>query len=144
MFGKIKNFFKKAWEWAEALWEKHDEMMEEMVTAVLPMVIDVAFRTDLSGDQKKKAIVDAIIDNAQVSADNVSHSLLNEAVEVAAAKYNIQIGKLTLDKMNASREAALQAARDFANKKLKISGTEAEAAGVNAAVVLTNADVDKN
>jgi hypothetical protein len=144
MFGKIKNFFKKAWEWAEALWEKHDEMMEDMVTAVLPMVIDVAFRTDLNGDQKKKAIVDAIIDNAHLSAANVSHSLLNEAVEVAAAKYNIQIGKLTLDKMEASRQAALQAARDFANKKLQISGKEAEAAGVNAAVVLTNADVDSN
>lgn len=144
MFSKIKNFFQKAWEWVEALWEKHDDMIEEMVTAVLPMVIDTAFRTDLSGEQKKKAIVDAIIDNAQVSAANVSHSLLNEAIEVAATRYNIQIGKLTLDKMEASRAAALKAARDFANKKLQISGKEAEAAGVNAAIVLTNADVDKN
>jgi len=144
MFGKIKNFFQKAWEWVEALWEKHDDMIEEMVTAVLPMVIDVAFRTDLSGEQKKKAIVDAIVDNAQVAAANVSHSLLNEAIEVAATRYNIQIGKLTLDKMEASRAAALKAARDFANKKLQIHGKEAEQASVNAAVVLTNADVDKN
>lgn len=144
MFGKIKNFFQKAWEWVEALWEKHDEMIEEMVTAVLPMVIDTAFRSDLTGEQKKKAIIDAIVDNAQVSASTVSHSLLNEAIEVAAVRYNIQIGKLTLDKMEASRAAALKAARDFANKKLQISGQEAEAAGVNAAVVLTNADVDKN
>lgn len=148
MLKKIKDFFRKAWDWIEALWDKHDEMLEEMVAAVLPMVIDVAFRPDLSGDQKKKAIVDAIVDNAHVAVDHVSHSILNEAVEVAAARYNIQIGQLTVDRMQASRDAAVKAARDFANKELKITGTEAEAAGIEPVkpkpedtVVLTNEDV---
>lgn len=141
MWKKIKDFFRKAWDWIEALWEKHDDMLEEMVSAVLPMVIDVAFRSDLTGEQKKKAIVDAIVDNAEVAAATVSHSMLNEAIEVAAARYNIQIGKLTADRMDASRDAALKAARDFANKKLKIEGKEAEEAGINAAVTLSNEDV---
>lgn len=141
MFKKIKEFFRKAWDWIEALWEKHDETLEQMVSAILPMVIDVAFRSDLSGEQKKKAIVDAIVDNAQVAAHEVSHSLLNEAVEVAAARYNIQIGQLTADKMDASLDAALKASRDFANKQLKISGQEAEEAGVSAALHLSNKDV---
>jgi hypothetical protein len=141
MFKKIKEFFRKAWDWVEALWDKHDDAIEEMVAAVLPMVIDVAFRSDLKGDEKKKAIVDAIVDNAQVAAHTVSHSLLNEAVEVAAARYNIQIGQLTAAKMDASLDAALKASRDFANKKLQITGQEAEEAGINAAIHLSNEDV---
>jgi len=141
MFKKIKEFFRKAWDWIEALWEKHDDMIEQMVAAVLPMVIDVAFRADLTGEQKKKAIVDAIVDNAQLAAGVVSHSMLNEAIEVAAARYNIQIGQLTADKMDASLDAALKASRDFANKTLKISGEEAEAVGINAAINLSNEDV---
>lgn len=141
MLEKIKEFFRKAWNWVEALWDKHDEMLEEMVVAVLPMVIDVAFRPDLSGEEKKKVIVDAIVDNAQLAVDQVSHSLLNEAVEVAAARYNIQIGQITLDRMQSSRDAAVKAARDFANKELKLSGQEAEDAGVNLDVNLSNEDV---
>ncbi len=84
MWKKIKEFFEKAWKWIEALWEKHDEVLEEMVSAILPMVIDVAFRNDLSGEEKKKAIVDAIVDNAEGAADTISSSMLNEAIEVAA------------------------------------------------------------
>lgn len=138
MWKKIKEFFEKAWKWIEALWEKHDEVLEEMVSAVLPMVIDVAFRNDLSGEQKKKAIIDAIVDNAEVAADRISESMLNEAIEVAANRYNIQIGKLTADKIDAARDATLQASRDFADDKLKITGTEAEEAGIT----LSNADVE--
>ena len=137
MLKKIKEFFRKAWDWIEALWDKHDEMLEEMVTALIPLVIDVAFRNDLTGEEKKRAIVDAIVDGAEVAADRISDSMLNEAVEIAAARYNIQIGKLTTDKMDAARDAALKAGRDFADDKLKITGTEAEEAGVS----LTNADV---
>jgi len=142
MFKKIKEFFRKAWDWVEALWEKHDDMIEQMVAAVLPMVIDVAFRPELSGEEKKKAIVDAIIDNAEVAASTISKSVLNEAIEVAAARYNIQIGQLTAERMDASLDAAVKASRDFANKTLKITGEEAEAVGLNAAVILSNEDVE--
>jgi len=138
MWKKIKEFFEKAWKWIEALWEKHDEVLEEMVSAILPMVIDVAFRNDLSGEQKKKAIVDAIVDNAEAAADTISSSMLNEAIEVAANRYNIQIGKLTADKIDGARDATLEAARAFADNKLKITGTEAEEAGIS----LSNADVE--
>ncbi len=138
MWKKITEFFRKAFTWIEALWEKHDEILEEMVSAVLPMVINVAFRNDLSGEDKKKAIIDAIVDGAEKAADEISTSMLNEAIEIAANRYNIQIGKLTVDKMDAARDAALKASRDFADKKLNITGTEAEEAGVS----LSNADVE--
>lgn len=131
MFKKIKEFFESAWKWIQAVWDKHDEHLEEMVSALLPMVIDVAFRNDLSGEEKKKAIIDAVIDNAQDAAADISTGLLNEAVEIAANKYNIQIGKTTVEKMDAAREAALKASRDFADKKLKITGNEAEDAGIS-------------
>ena len=57
--------------------------------------------------------------------------LLNEAVEIAANRYNIQIGKQTVQSIDAARDAALKAARDFANGKLAIAGDEAEKAGIN-------------
>jgi len=138
MWKKITEFFRKAFNWIEAVWEKHDELLEEMVSSVLPLVINVAFRNDLSGEEKKKAIIDAIVDGAENAADEISTSMLNEAIEIAANRYNIQIGKLTVDKMDAARDAALKASRDFADKKLKITGTEAEEAGVS----LSNADVE--
>ncbi len=131
MFKKIKEFFENAWKWIQAVWDKHDDHLAEMVSAVLPMVISVAFRNDLSGEEKKRAIVDAIIDNAQAEIAEISTGLLNEAIEVAANKYNIQIGKTTVEKMDAARDAALKAARDFANRELKITGNEAEDAGLS-------------
>lgn len=131
MFKKLREFFEKTWKWIQAVWDKHDEHLEEMVTSLLPMVIDVAFRNDLSGEEKKRAIVDAVIDNAEEAAADISEGLLNEAIEIAANKYNIQIGKTTVDKMDAARDAALKAGRDFADKKLKIKGTEAEDAGIS-------------
>ncbi len=137
MWKKIKDFFEQAWKWIEALWEKHDEVLQEMVAAVLPMVIEVAFRNDLSGEQKKKAIIDAIMDNAEVAADRISTSMLNEAIEVAANRYNIQIGKLTVAKIDAALDATLAAARVFADNKLNIQGDEADKAGIT----LSNADV---
>jgi hypothetical protein len=137
MFEKIKSFFSKTWKWIEALWDKHDEYLEEMVAALLPMVIDVAFRGDLSGSQKKKAIIDAVLDSAQDAAETVSESMLNEAIEVAANRYNIQIGKTTVTKIENARSAALKAGREFANGELKIKGNEAEDAGIS----LGNEDV---
>ena len=144
MLKKIKEFFRRAWDWIEALWDRHDEMLEEMVKAVLPMVINVAFDKELTGEQKKKAIVDTVVDNAEVAANLISRSVLNEAVEIAAARYNIQIGQLTIERMDAAREAALKAARDFANQKLEITGEEAEDAGIitPTPVTLTNEDVE--
>lgn len=126
MFKKIKEFFENAWRWIQAVWDKHDDHLAEVVSAVLPMVISVAFRNDLSGEEKKRAIVDSIIDNAQAEAVEISTSLLNEAIEIAVNKYNIQIGKTTIAEMDAALDAALKAARDFANKQLKITGNEAE------------------
>jgi hypothetical protein len=134
---KIKSFFSRAWKWIEALWDKHDEYLEEMVEALLPMVIDVAFRNDLSGEQKKKAIVDAVLDGAEVAADRISESMINEAIEVAANRYNIQIGKTTASKIQNAKDAALKAGRDFTDGKLDLTGKEAEEAGIT----LTNEDV---
>jgi hypothetical protein len=134
---KVKEFFSDAWKWIEALWDKHDEYIEEMVKSVLPMVIDMAFRNDLSGEDKKKAIVDAILDGAEVAAGEISKSMLNEAIEIAASRYNIQIGKLTAEKMDNALNAALEAGRKHADHKLDISGKEAEEAGI----VLSNDDV---
>ncbi len=137
MWDKIKDFFKKAWEWIKAMWEKHDDALAEMVAAILPMVISMAFRSDLTGDQKKKAIVDGILDNAVLTADKISTSMLNEAVEIAANRYKIQIGTLTKEKIDAAKDAALAAGQAFANDKLNLTGTEAEDAGI----VVNNADV---
>ncbi len=134
----VKEFFSKVWKWIEALWDKHDEQIEEMVRSVLPMVIDMAFRNDLSGEEKKKAIVDAVLDGAEVAASQISQSMLNEAIEVAANRYNIQIGKLTAEKMDNAREALLKAGRDHADHKLNLTGEEAEEAGI----VLDNSDVE--
>ncbi len=131
MFKKIREFFEKAWKWIQAVWDKHDDHLAEIVSAVLPMVISVAFRNDLSGEEKKRAIIDAIIDNAEAEVAEISTSLLNEAIEVAANKYNIQIGKTTVEKMDAALDAALKAGRDFADRKLEITGTEAEDAGLS-------------
>lgn len=52
MFKKLREFFERAWKWIQALWDKHDEQLEEMVQALLPMVINVAFRSDLTGDER--------------------------------------------------------------------------------------------
>lgn len=131
MWKKIKEFFENAWKWVEALWEKHDEALKDIVSAVLPMVIDITFRNDLSGEEKKNTIIDTIVDNAEGLADNISRSILNEAVEIAVNRYNIQIGKLTIENIDAAREAALKTARDFANHTLDITGTEAEDADIN-------------
>jgi len=130
MFKKLREWFAKAWDWIQALWDKHDEYLEEMVQAILPMVIGVAFRNDLNGEEKRKAVVDAILDGAEQTADKISTSMLNEAIEIAANKYNIQIGKLTIDKIDASREAAIEAGRKFVDGKLKITGNESEKARV--------------
>ena len=138
MWDKIKDFFKNAWEWIKALWEKHDDALAEMVASILPMVISMAFRSDLSGDQKKKAIVDGILDSAALTADKISTSMLNVAVEIAANCYKIQIGTLTKEKIDAAKDAALAAGQAFANDKLNLTGTEAEDAGI----VVNNADVE--
>jgi len=139
MFKKLREWFSKAWEWIQALWDRHDEHVEEMVQALLPMVIEVSFRNELDGEEKRKAIVDAVLDNAGDLADKVSTSMLNEAIELAANKYNIQIGKLTVDKIDAARDAALKAGRDFVNGELKLTGTESEDAGTQLKVPKDNA-----
>ncbi|MEE9529121.1 MAG: hypothetical protein V3V88_03630 [Dehalococcoidia bacterium] len=142
MFKKLREFFERAWKYIQALWEKHDDQLEEMVEALLPMVIDVAFRPDLSGEDKKKAIVDMVVDNAEATAGAIATSMLNEAVEIAANKYNIQIGKLTKDRMDNALDAAVKAGRDYADKKLHLEGDEAEKAGLRVSESLSNADLD--
>ena len=140
MFKKLREFFERAWKWIQALWDKHDDQLEEMVQAMLPMIINVAFRDNLSGEEKKKIIVDAIIDNAEVAGNQIATSMLNEAVEIAANKYNIQIGKLTKEKMDKALDAAVKAGRDFADEKLHLAGDEAENAGLK--VTISDADLD--
>ncbi len=140
MFKQLRDFFERAWKWIQALWDKHDDQLEEMVQAMLPMVINVAFRDDLSGEEKKKTIIDAVVDNAEVASNKIATSMLNEAVEIAANKYNIQIGKLTKEKMDKALDAALKAGRDFANDKLHLAGDEAENAGLK--VTIGDADLD--
>ena len=140
MFKRVKEFFKSAWEWIQAVWDKHDDQIESIVAAVLPMVIAMAFRGDLSGSQKRQAIVDAIIDNAEASADAIATSVINEAVEIAANKYKIQLGTLTVEGLDAAADAAIKAGRDFANKTLNLTGTEAEAAETPSPEAEANAD----
>ena len=123
------GWFASVWQWITGLWGQHDANLEQMVEAVLPMVIDIALRPDLSGEEKRKVIVDRIVDNVEAGGTAVAASLLNEAVEIAANKYNIQIGKITKDSLDASLAAALKAARDFANGHLNLSGDESENAG---------------
>ncbi len=142
MFEKIKKFFERAWKWIEALWDKHDDLLDDMVRGVLPMVIDVTFRNDLSGDEKRKLIVDTIVENAKDTGEEIAVSMINEAIEIAANKYNIQIGKLTSLDMDAAKEAVLKAAADYAAKKLLLDGKEPGSAATGASDALTNADLD--
>jgi hypothetical protein len=137
MWNEVKDFFEGAWKWIQACWDRHDEVLVEMVSALLPLVIEMAFRSDLSGEEKKAAIVKAVLDNAEEAGDVISTSMLNEAIEVAANRYNINVGKLTVDKMEGAREAALKASRDFAERKLKLAAGEGETEGT----VLGNDDV---
>ena len=130
MFDKIKQFFAQAWKWIQAVWDKHDEHLEEMVQALLPMVISVAFRSDLDGEGKRRAILDAVLDSAEAEAAHISKGLVNEAIEIAANRYNIQTGMTTVEDINNAHDAAVRAGRDFANKTLKIAGDEAENAGL--------------
>jgi hypothetical protein len=127
---KLQDWLGSAWKWITALWAKHDEDVLDMAQAIMPIVINMAFRTDLTGEQKKKAVVDAVLDNAGALAAAASSSMINEAVEIALNKYNIQIGKTTIEKIDAARNVVLKAGRDYANGKLKITGDEAEKAGI--------------
>jgi len=132
MLESIKNFFEKAWKWIQALWDKHDDHLLEMVKNILPMVIEVTFeRNDLTGDEKKKAILDAILDGAEKEGRHIAKSMINEAIEVAVNRYNIQLGKNTVEKMDNALDAVAKAARDFTDGTLRLDGTEAEDAGLD-------------
>ena len=141
MFNKLKEYWQSIWNWIQALWEKHDEQLEEMVGALLPLIAEVALRSDLSGEQKRKAVVDAVLDSAEGNAEAIALSMVNEAVEVAANRYNIQLGKLTVDQMDKATKAAIKAGRDYADKRLDLSGNEAESAGVALPRTLSNGDL---
>ncbi len=141
MLEAIKSFFAKAFKWVQALWDKHDDHLMEMVQNILPMVIEVTFeRNDLSGDEKRRAIVDAILDGAEKEGRHIATSMINEAVEIAANRYNIQLGRITLDKMDNAVDAVAKAARDFADGTLRLDGTEAEDAGLDISADTTDAE----
>ncbi len=141
MLESIKNFFAKAFKWVVALWDKHDDHLQEMVANILPMIIEVTFeRTDLSGDEKRKAIIDAILDGAEKEGRHIATSMINEAVEIAANRYNIQLGRITADKMDNAVDAVAKAARDFADGTLRLDGTEAEDAGLDISADTTDAE----
>ncbi len=137
----IKNFFAKAFKWISALWDKHDDHLAEMVANILPMVIEVTFeRHELSGEEKRKAILDAILDGAEKESRLIATSMINEAIEVAVNRYNIQLGRITADKMDNTVDAVAKAARDFANGTLRLDGTEAEDAGIDISADTTDAE----
>jgi hypothetical protein len=132
MLEKIQKFFARAFEWIRALWDKHDDHLVEMVTNILPMVIELTFsRQDLSGDQKRKVILDAVLDGAEKEGKHIATSMINEAIEVAVNRYNIQLGTVTLSKIDNAVDAVTKASREFADGKLDLSGTEAEDAGID-------------
>jgi len=124
MLKNIEEFFGKAWDWIKALWKKHDEALEDMVKAVLPMVINLAQRSDLTGDQKKQLIMAAVVSKAGESANLVAKSMVNEAVEIAVNRYGIQVGTLTKEKIDATIDSVLKAGRQFVNGKLQLDGSE--------------------
>ena len=141
MLESIKSFFAKAWKWVQAVWDKHDDHLMEMVENILPMVIEVTFeRNDLSGDEKRKAIIDAILDGAEKEGRHIATSMINEAVEVAVNRYNIQLGTVTIEKMDAAVDAVAKAARDFADGTLRLDGTEAEDAGIDISADTTDTE----
>ena len=141
MLESIKSFFAKAFKWVQALWDKHDDHLMEMVQNILPMVIEVTFeRHDLSGDEKRKAILDAILDGAEKEGRHIATSMINEAIEVAANRYNIQLGRITADKMDNAVDAVAKAAREFADGTLRLDGTEAEDAGLDISADTTDAE----
>lgn len=142
MFSKLKEYWDKVWSWIQALWAKHDEQLEEMVSALLPIVANLALRSDLSGEQKRKAVLDAVLDNAEVAADQIAASMINEAVEVAANRYNIQLGRLTVEKMDNATKAVIKAGRDYADGALDLSGKEADDAGITLPRTLNNGDLE--
>lgn len=127
MLKNIEDFFSKAWDWIKALWKKHDEALEDMVKAVLPMVINLAQRTDLTGEQKKDLILKAVVTKADEAANLVAKSMVNEAVEIAVNRYNIQVGVLTKEKIDTTIDSVLKAGREYVTGKLALE----EEASVN-------------
>lgn len=121
----------KVWGWVSALWKKKEGKVQEMAKALLPIVASVALRQDLTGEQKKKAVIDAVLDSSQAVAEDLAKSVLNEAIEVAANQYKIQVGSLTEEKIEKTAKAAVDAGRAFVDKQLELKGTEAQDAGVS-------------
>ena len=74
------------------------------------MVIEVTFkRTDLSGSDKRKVILDAILDASEKEGRHIATSMINEAVEIAVNRYNIQLGIITPEKMENVRNSRTKA-----------------------------------
>ena len=120
MFGKIKDFFSSTFRWVKDLIARHDGHLEQMVASLVPMITELALRSDLSGEEKRKLLIKTIVDNAEAEGREIGTSMINEAVEIAANKFSIEAGKLTKEKMDAALEAVLKAGRDYANNKLKL------------------------
>lgn len=131
VLSSIKGGLSRAFSFFKSLLAKHDKELENMAKALLPIVVNVGGRTDLSGDQKKKVIVDAVLDKAGAAATTISKSLLNEAIEVAANRYNISVGKTTEEKIDNTAAAVVAAGVKLANEKFGLKGDEAENAGVS-------------
>jgi len=122
-----------ALQWIQALWTKHDDEVGKMVEAVLPIVIDVATRPDLSGSEKRDAVVDIVVGTATggLGINGFATSLLNEAIEIAVNKYNIQTGEITKDNMDITLAAIIKAGAAYATNLLGVDGDGAadEASG---------------
>lgn len=81
-----------------------------MVKALGPVVAKTALRKDLSGEEKKKLIVDKIKLEAEKTGREIALSVVNEAIEVAANKYKLEIGVLGPEQLDNTLKAVLDAA----------------------------------
>jgi broad-specificity NMP kinase len=122
MFGKIKDFFSGAVRWVKDLLARHDGHLQQMASSLVPLIAELALRSDLSGEEKRKLLASKIVENAEAEARDIGTSMINEAIEMATNRYNIEVGKLTKEKMDSALEAVLKAGRDYANEKLKLDG----------------------
>ena len=124
--------FSKVWGWFKSIWQKHDSQVAAMAKALLPLVVAVARRSDLTGEQKRRAVLDAVLDSGEVVAEEIATSVLNEALEVAANRYKIEIGALTPEKIDKTAKSVVAAGRALADKQFDLQGDEAEEAGLSA------------
>jgi len=110
----IKEFFARAWAWVTAVSDKYDIEVEKVAEYLLPLVVEIANKKELSGDEKRKLVLDTIITDTVAASKNISLSMVNHAIEVATNKLNIQLGKTTVEQIDNTVTAIIDAAAKHA------------------------------